>query len=135
MFIPDPDIDFYSSLIPDPGVKKAPDSGSATLDIPICISGNAKIDPQVEAECLKQNQEWEAWKRKNNVTHYKPAKIARDKASSPSSSTPKPSPSTKGKAGGKRGLKTGGKALTGGRGNKFEARLAKQGKNKSVILS
>jgi hypothetical protein len=90
----------------------------------------------VEAECLKQNQEWEAWKRKNNVTHYKPAKIARAKPSSPSSSTPKSSPSTKGKAGGKRGLKTAGKALTGGRGNKFEARLAKQGKkNKSLILS
>jgi hypothetical protein len=89
----------------------------------------------VEAECLKRNQEWEAWKRKNNVTHYKPAKIARNKASSPSSSTPKSSPGTKGKAGGKRGLKTAGKSLTGGRGNKFEARLAKQGKNKSVILS
>jgi len=85
---------------------------------------------------LKRNQEWEAWKRKNNVTHYKPAKIARARPSSPSSSTPKSSPSTKGKAGGKRGLKTAGKALTGGRGNKFEARLAKHGKkNKSVILS
>jgi hypothetical protein len=35
MFIPDsdpdPDLDFYPSLIPDPGVKKAPDPGSATL--------------------------------------------------------------------------------------------------------
>jgi hypothetical protein len=32
MFIPDPDLDFYPSLIPDPGVKKALDlgSGSAT---------------------------------------------------------------------------------------------------------
>ncbi len=29
MFIPDPDLDFLP--IPDPGVKKAPDSGSATL--------------------------------------------------------------------------------------------------------
>ncbi len=33
MFIPDPDLDFYPSRIPDPGVKMAPDpgSGSATL--------------------------------------------------------------------------------------------------------
>ncbi len=33
LFIPDPDPDFYSSRIQDPGVKKAPDpgSGSATL--------------------------------------------------------------------------------------------------------
>jgi hypothetical protein len=29
--IPDPDADFYPSRIPDPGVKKAPDPGSATL--------------------------------------------------------------------------------------------------------
>jgi hypothetical protein len=29
MFIPDPDLDFL--LIPDPGVKKAPDSGYKTL--------------------------------------------------------------------------------------------------------
>jgi hypothetical protein len=36
LFIPDPDPGFYPSLIPDPGVKKAPDpgSGSATL-VPI----------------------------------------------------------------------------------------------------
>jgi hypothetical protein len=36
MFIPDPDLDFYPSWIPDPGVKKAPDSrsGSATLLMP-----------------------------------------------------------------------------------------------------
>ncbi len=32
MFIPDPDLDFYPSRIPDPGVKKAPDPGSATLE-------------------------------------------------------------------------------------------------------
>jgi hypothetical protein len=33
MFIPDPDLDFYPSRIPDPGIKKAPDpgSGSATM--------------------------------------------------------------------------------------------------------
>jgi hypothetical protein len=31
MFNPDPDLDFYPSWIPDPGVKKAPDPGSATL--------------------------------------------------------------------------------------------------------
>jgi hypothetical protein len=33
LFIPDPDLTFYPSRIPDPGVKKAPDpgSGSATL--------------------------------------------------------------------------------------------------------
>ncbi len=32
MFIPDPDLDFYSSLISDPGVKKAPSrSGSVAL--------------------------------------------------------------------------------------------------------
>jgi hypothetical protein len=29
--IPDPDLDFYPYRIPDPGVKKAPDPGSATL--------------------------------------------------------------------------------------------------------
>jgi hypothetical protein len=36
MFIPDPDLDFFPSRIPDSGVKKAPDLpgfGSATLDI------------------------------------------------------------------------------------------------------
>jgi hypothetical protein len=31
MFIPDPDHDFLP--IPNPGVKKAPDPGSATLDL------------------------------------------------------------------------------------------------------
>jgi hypothetical protein len=31
MFIPDPELDFYLSQIPDPGVKKALDPGSATL--------------------------------------------------------------------------------------------------------
>ncbi len=36
VFIPDLDLDFYPSRIPDPGVKKAPDpgSGSATLITP-----------------------------------------------------------------------------------------------------
>jgi hypothetical protein len=48
MFIPDPDLDFYPSLIldrgikktPDPGIKKAPDpgSGSATLIFHICYT-------------------------------------------------------------------------------------------------
>jgi hypothetical protein len=35
--IPDLDLDFYPSRIPDPGVKKAPDpgSGSATLNPPL----------------------------------------------------------------------------------------------------
>ncbi len=33
MFMPNPDLDFYPSQIPDPGVKKAPDPGSATLPI------------------------------------------------------------------------------------------------------
>ncbi len=35
MFIPDPDLDFLGTApvpIPDHGVKKAPDPGSATLD-------------------------------------------------------------------------------------------------------
>jgi hypothetical protein len=32
MFIPDPDPTFYQSRIPDAGIKKAPDSGSATLE-------------------------------------------------------------------------------------------------------
>ncbi len=33
MFLPDPDLDFLLSRMPDPGVKKIPDpeSGSATL--------------------------------------------------------------------------------------------------------
>ncbi len=31
MFILDPDLDFYPSRIPDPGVKKAPDPRSAAL--------------------------------------------------------------------------------------------------------
>jgi hypothetical protein len=31
MFIPDRDLDFYPTWIPDPGVKKAPDPKSATL--------------------------------------------------------------------------------------------------------
>jgi hypothetical protein len=35
--IPDSDADFYPSRIPDPGVKKAPDPGSATLHF--CLSG------------------------------------------------------------------------------------------------
>jgi hypothetical protein len=30
MFIPDPDLDFYQSRIPDPGVKKASDPGSGS---------------------------------------------------------------------------------------------------------
>jgi hypothetical protein len=30
-WIPDPDLDFCPYLIPDPGVKRAPDPGSATL--------------------------------------------------------------------------------------------------------
>jgi hypothetical protein len=33
MFIPDPDLDFYPTRIPDPGVKKAPDPGSATREL------------------------------------------------------------------------------------------------------
>jgi hypothetical protein len=33
MFIPDPDLDFYPSLIPDPWVKKAPDPGSASATL------------------------------------------------------------------------------------------------------
>jgi hypothetical protein len=34
MFIPDPDLDFYpSSRMPDPGFKKAPNPGSATLGL------------------------------------------------------------------------------------------------------
>jgi hypothetical protein len=38
MFLLDPDIDFfYPSRIPDLGVKKAPDPGSATLAIDIFI--------------------------------------------------------------------------------------------------
>jgi hypothetical protein len=40
MFTPDPDLDFfYPSRIPDPGVKKAPDPGSATvvLGLPLLI--------------------------------------------------------------------------------------------------
>jgi hypothetical protein len=40
--IPDPDPDFFPSHIPDPGVKKAPDPGSATLKgrniLPNCYS-------------------------------------------------------------------------------------------------
>jgi hypothetical protein len=34
VFIPDPDLTFYLSRIPDPEVKKAPDPGSATLVTP-----------------------------------------------------------------------------------------------------
>jgi hypothetical protein len=34
VFIPDPDLIFYLSRIPDPEVKKAPEPGSATLVAP-----------------------------------------------------------------------------------------------------
>jgi hypothetical protein len=39
MFIPEPDLDFYPSRIPDPGVKKTPDpgSGSAALTAVVLI--------------------------------------------------------------------------------------------------
>jgi hypothetical protein len=33
IWIPDPDLDFYPSQMTDPGVKKAPDPGSAILPI------------------------------------------------------------------------------------------------------
>ncbi len=41
---PDPDLDFYPSRISDPGVKKAPDLGSATLvqRLPLDMKGKEK---------------------------------------------------------------------------------------------
>jgi hypothetical protein len=45
--IPDPYADFYPSRIPDPGVKKAPDPGSATL-VPTLLSRVCSCELQCE---------------------------------------------------------------------------------------
>ena len=100
------------------------------------------MDPKVEEECLKKNEEWESWKRKHNITHYKPAKRPKvKKADSPSSSSSSSSispkanrttpGSTKGK-GGRRGLKT--KKTSAEGGKLFEARLAKMGKKNNAVI-
>ncbi len=55
MFIPDPDLDFLP--IPDPGVKKALDPGSARLEKPECLARELtheqKRSEALEAEANK----------------------------------------------------------------------------------
>ena len=92
--------------------------------------GNAKVDPKVEAECMNKNQEWESWKRKYNITHWKPAKRSKQQSTSNNNSVNKntaasPSSGIKGKVGKKRGPK----------GGKSEARLKKKGQSSPVILA
>jgi hypothetical protein len=55
MFIPDPDFDFYPSRIPDPGVKKASDPGSATLHGTYC-----KVKKNISQECTECSKYFKA---------------------------------------------------------------------------
>jgi hypothetical protein len=43
MFIPNPNLDFYPSRIPDHGVKKAPDPGSATRFLTVFLTQGKKL--------------------------------------------------------------------------------------------
>ncbi len=55
LFIPDPDPDFLTILVPDPGVKKAPDpgSGSATLIFP-----GDKFELRIKPLFFQANSSW-----------------------------------------------------------------------------
>jgi hypothetical protein len=60
MFIPDPDLDFYLSQIPDPGVKKAPDPGSGSATLYKYVEINASLSLQVELFTLTGGGELKA---------------------------------------------------------------------------
>jgi hypothetical protein len=83
----------------------------------------------VEAECVKKNQEWELWKRKYNITQWKPVKLSHctpKKTAAGSTAAASPS-SSSAKGVKKRGPKVG--------ANKAAARLAKKGKERPIGLT
>lgn len=68
---------------------------------------------------MKKNQEWESWKRKYNITHWKPAKSSGNSLHAAKKNAAQSSPSSGSKVGKKRGPKAG--KLRGKPGRKSNA--------------
>jgi hypothetical protein len=68
MFIPDPDLDYYPSRIPDPRVTKAPDPGSATLQKPFTTNmGALKLIHGKSMLALQFSKVDKLYQRKTNL--------------------------------------------------------------------
>ncbi len=53
MFIPDPDLGFLPSGIPDPGLKKSPDTGSGSAILAPALTPDP--DPSIMKQTTKKN--------------------------------------------------------------------------------
>ncbi len=69
LFIRDPFPDFYSFLIPDPGVKKVPDPGSASLSLTVVcfLQGEARAEPEYDGQAGRHDAE--GWWGSSSTPH------------------------------------------------------------------